>query len=49
MSFCYKLHGTCFVNQGRRVARGSKFWDPTRPDPVKAWPDPTRPANFAKF
>ena len=19
-----------------RVARGSKFWDPTRPDPVKA-------------
>ena len=21
----------------------------TRPDPVKAWPDPTRPANFAKL
>ena len=32
-----------------RVARGSKFQDPTRPGPRKSWPDPTRPANISGF
>ena len=30
------------VSCSYRVARGSKFQDPTRPGPRKSWPDPTR-------
>ena len=29
---------------GTRVVHGSLSLDPTRPDPAKRWPDPTRPA-----
>ena len=41
-----KVSPHSFEMSSHRVARGSKFQDPTRPGPRKSWPDPTRPDDY---